>query len=245
VEDDAKDDHRPWPKPSSNWVMRQKWHDLLFMHWPVPASALRALIPRALEPDSFDGQCWVGVVPFRMTGVRFRGVPPIPGTSSFCELNVRTYVTAGGKPGVWFFSLDAANAAAVAAARRWFHLPYFRAQTSIKSSGEKFRYDSNRKHSGAPPANFRGEYAPSSAAFAAKRGTIEHFLTERYCLYAAAGDKIFRGEIHHPPWPLQAAKAEIEINTMAAASGIQLPSVEPLLHFSKLQIVEVWSLKRA
>ena len=118
---------RPWPVPARPWIMRQKWHDLLFMHWPVASSDLRDKIPAALEIDIHEGSAWVGVVPFRMTGVHPRWMPPVPGTSAFAELNVRTYVTENGKPGVWFFSLDAASALAVAAARRWFHLPYFRA----------------------------------------------------------------------------------------------------------------------
>jgi len=224
--------------------MRQKWHDLLFMHWPVPASALRPLIPRALELDSFNGECWVGVVPFRMTGVRFRGLPPIPGTSAFCELNVRTYVTADGKPGVWFFSLDAAIAAAVTAAWRWFHLPYFRARMSLRESRGIVQYESRRTQRRASSAEFRGKYWPASEPFTAQRGALEHFLVERYCLYAEARGKIYRGEIDHAPWPLQTAEAEMEANSMAQASHIELPPTAPLLHFSKVQDVRVWPLAR-
>jgi uncharacterized protein YqjF (DUF2071 family) len=139
-------DHRPWPLPSSPWVMRQKWHDLLFMHWRIPPQTLRPLVPAALELDHFEGSAWLGVVPFRMTGVRLRGTPAIPGLSAFPELNVRTYVSAGGKPGVWFFSLDAASAIAVAAARAWFHLPYFRARMSLEAHGDEIRYQSHRTH---------------------------------------------------------------------------------------------------
>jgi uncharacterized protein YqjF (DUF2071 family) len=88
--------------------MAMEWHDLLFMHWPLPPATLRPLIPPALKLDTFDGWAWIGIVPFEMRGVRPRLAPSLPGLSRFCELNVRTYVTAGGKPGVWFFSLDAA-----------------------------------------------------------------------------------------------------------------------------------------
>ncbi|MFZ0037842.1 MAG: DUF2071 domain-containing protein [Candidatus Acidiferrales bacterium] len=238
------DAHRPWPAPASPWVMRQKWHDLLFMHWPVAAQDLRPLIPRALELETFDGTAWVGVVPFHMSGIRFRGLPPVPGLSAFPELNVRTYVRSGGKPGVWFFGLEAASAVAVSAARRWFHLPYFRARMSVEKAGDAIQYESHRTHRGAPEADFRATYRPTGKDSRAQQGTLEYFLTERYCLYAAAGDRIFRGEIDHPPWPLQPATAEVEINTMAASHGITLPNAKPLLHFARYQDVKIWSLAR-
>src|SRR4051794_18976444 len=118
---------RPWPVPQSPWVMAMQWLDLLFMHWPVPAKALRSYIPRNLEIDTYDGTAWIGVVPFRMAGVRPRMTPALPWLSAFPELNVRTYVTIGGKPGVWFFSLDAGNPVAVEGARSLFHLNYYNA----------------------------------------------------------------------------------------------------------------------
>jgi uncharacterized protein len=234
--------HRPWPVPASPWIMRQKWHDLLFMHWPIAQRDLRPLIPQALELETFDGAAWVGVVPFHMSGIRFRGTPPIPGLSAFPELNVRTYVQLGGKPGVWFFGLEAASAIAVSAARRWFHLPYFRARMSVENSGAAILYKSERIHGGAPEAKFRATYRPTGEVFRAQRDTLEYFLTERYCLYAAAGDRILRGEIDHRPWPLQPAEAEIETNTMAASHGIALPGTKPLLHFSRFQDAKIWSL---
>src|ERR1700758_2464987 len=122
--------HRPWSLPSGSWIMMQTWHDLLFAHWPIRQEQLRPLVPPQLPLDTFDGQCWVGVVPFWMSGVRARGVPPLPGLARFPELNVRTYVAYKDKPGVYFFSLDAANFPAVWAARTFFHLPYFYARMS-------------------------------------------------------------------------------------------------------------------
>ena len=225
--------------------MRQKWHDLLFMHWRIPPQSLRPLIPLSLELDNFEGSAWLGIVPFRMTGVRLRGTPNIPGLSAFPELNVRTYVNVGGKPGVWFFSLDAANAIAVAAARAWFHLPYFRARMSLEARGDQIHYQSHRTHSNAPAADLRVEYEPTGRIFQAQPGTLEHFLTERYCLYAAAGEKIYRGEIHHPPWPLQPARADIVLNTMTASHGLELPPAPPLLHFARFQDVWIWPPARA
>lgn len=223
--------------------MRQTWHDLLFMHWPVAIEQLRALIPAQLEIESCEGSGWVGVVPFRMSGIRAHWLPPIPGTSAFPELNVRTYVRSGDKPGVWFFSLDAANALAVAGARRFYHLPYFRARMHAKSgpNGE-IQYDSHRIHSGAASADFRACYRPLGDPSRAKQGSVEYFLVERYCLYTATRGRIFCGEIDHAPWALQLAEAEIEVNTMAAASGITLPASNPLLHFVRRQEVRVWAL---
>jgi hypothetical protein len=224
--------------------MKQVWHDLLFMHWPVAIEQLRPLIPAELEIESCEGSAWVGVVPFHMSGIRARWMPPIPGTSAFPELNVRTYVRARGKPGVWFFSLDAANSLAVAGARRFYHLPYFRARMHARSGPRsEIRYDSHRTHGGAPSADFRGRYrALDDTVFQARRGSLEYFFVERYRLYAATGRHIFCGEIDHAPWPLQRAEAEIEVNTMAAASGITLPASKPLLHFARRQEVRVWAL---
>ena len=224
--------------------MKQVWHDLLFMHWPIAADQLRPLIPPELEIESYDGSAWIGVVPFHMSGIRARWLPPIPSTSAFPELNVRTYVRAGGKPGVWFFSLDAANSLAVAAARHFFHLPYFRAWMHAEGGlrGE-IEYNSHRTHSGAPSADFRGSYrASNDNVFQAKLGSLEYFFVERYCLYAATRSRIFCGEIDHAPWRLQCAEAEIEVDTMAAASGITLQASKPLLHFVRQQEVKVWPL---
>jgi uncharacterized protein YqjF (DUF2071 family) len=237
--------HRPWPLPTGGWVMAQIWHDLLFAHWPVPQAILRPRIPAQLAIDTFDGQGWLGVVPFRMSGVRLRGTSAVPWLSAFPELNVRTYVVADGKPGVWFFSLDAGNAIAVAIARAWFHLPYFRARMSCEEAHGWIAYSSERTHRGAASGAWHGHYGPVGEAFSAQPGSLDHFLTERYCLYTAGREGgILRGEIHHAPWPLQAAKAELRKNTMAEAAGFPLPAEPPILHFSKRQDVVVWQPQR-
>jgi uncharacterized protein YqjF (DUF2071 family) len=237
--------HRPWPLPPGPCVMAQSWHDLLFAHWPVDASVLRPLIPPQLQIDTFEGQSWLAVVPFRMTGVRLRGTPPLPWLSAFPEMNVRTYVTHGKKSGVWFFSLDAGNSLAVAIARAWFHLPYFRARMRCVEMDGWIRYQSNRTHRGAPAGLLEGLYRPIGEVFAPQSGTLEHFLTERYCLYTAdARGRIVRGEIHHSPWPLQPAEAEFTNNSMAEAAGVELPARKPLLHFSRRQDVVVWRPER-
>jgi uncharacterized protein len=225
--------------------MAQSWHDLLFAHWAVDAAMVRPHIPAQLEIDTFEGKAWLGIVPFRMTGVRLRWTPPLPWLSAFPELNVRTYVKAGDKPGVWFFSLDAANAVAVAAARFSFHLPYFRARMHCRERDGWIQYQSERSHRGAPRAAFEGRYRAAGEFFEAQPGTLAHFLTERYCLYSAASEgRIYRGEIHHPPWLLQAAEAQFSRNSMAEAAGLILPAEPPLLHFAKRQDMVAWAPDR-
>ncbi len=235
--------HRPWPMPDSPWVMTQTWHDLLFAHWPVDADALRQKIPAGFELDEFEGQAWLAIVPFRMTNVAPRGVPAVPWLSSFPELNVRTYVRVGGNPGVFFFSLDAANTVAVGLARTFAHLPYYSAAMHVEERHGWFHYESRRTAS-APAAEFVARYRPVGAARAPIKGTLEYFLTERYCLFTVdAGFHALRLDIHHPPWLLQHAEASIEVNTMADASGIRLPGGAPLLHFAKRQDMVAWMPK--
>jgi uncharacterized protein len=232
--------HRPWDLPQGLWVMAQNWQDLLFAHWPVPIEAMRALVPSGLELDTFEGQAWIGIVPFRMSEVRLRGTPAVPGLSAFPELNVRTYVKAGGKPGVWFFSLDAANRVAVEIARAWFHLPYFRARMALQARGQEVVYFSRRTDVRGRSERFEASYACEGATFRAQPGTLDYFLTERYCLYAQQRNRTtWRGEIHHAPWQLQRASAKIHVNTMTENLSVSLAG-EPLLHFSKLQQVIVW-----
>ena len=233
--------HRPWAIPSGSWVMALQWRDLLFAHWPVPQSTLRPHIPSGLELDTFKGQAWLAVVPFLMHGVRLRYAPAVPGTSEFPELNLRTYVKRDSKPGVWFFSLDAANSLAVTVARAWFQLPYFRARMRCEEQSGWMEYESERIHRGAPAAGFRGRYRGLGKTFQAKSGSLEHFLIERYCLYSATTKgHLLRGEIHHPPWELQLAEAQIEDNTIADQLISPLPA-KPLLHFSRQQDVAAWA----
>lgn len=234
--------HRPWPIPEQPWIMAMRWHDLLFMHWPVKKEAIRPYIPPTLPIDTFDGTAWIGVVPFRMTGVRPRLVPELPLLSRFPELNVRTYVTIEGKPGVWFFSLDAANPIAVEAARDVFHLNYYNARMTCEPVGESVHYVSDRTHRTAPPAKLRGQYRPTGPVYESTPGTLESWLTDRYCLYAAnSRGTVWRCEINHAPWPLQPAEAEIRENTMTQQIQLMLPDTKPFLHFSRfLEMVAWW-----
>jgi uncharacterized protein YqjF (DUF2071 family) len=233
--------HRPWPVPNRPWIGVQIWHDLLFAHWPVSAQVLRPLVPSQLPLDTYDGQCWVGIVPFHMSGVRARGMPPVPGLSAFPELNVRTYVTLENKPGVYFFSLDAGNLPAVWGARAFFHLPYFYARMRLAVREDEVNYYSNRL---LTPAELKANYRPVSPVQLRSPGTLDHWLTERYCLYTVWRKHVYRCDIHHLQWPLQDGEAEIERNTMARAAGIALPASEALLHFSQRQEVLIWPLQR-
>ena len=232
--------HRPWPMPTTPWVMTQTWHDLLFAHWPVDRRQLRSLLPRQLELDLFDGAGWIGIVPFHMTNVAPRGVPLPPWISAFPELNVRTYVRVGDRPGVYFFSLDAGGWFAVRMARSFLNLPYHFASMRVTHRDGAIEYGS-RRHESDGTAEFGATYRPTGPAFTASPGSLEYFLTERYCLYHLnRRGTPYRLEIHHPPWALQPGEAQFGRNTMAEASGIVLPTGAPLLHFSKRQDAVAW-----
>lgn len=240
--------HRPWPLPRGPWVMAQQWLDLLFAHWPIPVETMRALVPPQLPLDTWDGLAWVGVVPFRMQGVRPRLTPAFPWLSAFPELNVRTYVKVRDrgveKTGVYFFSLEAANPVAVAVARSTFKLPYFNARMSLVEKAGTIHYHSRRTHRNAPAAEFVGSYHPTGGVYQSQSGAFDAWLTERYALYTVSGHgQVYIGEIHHLPWPLQPATAEIAVNTMAAASRLMLPATQPILHFARHLDVVVWPLR--
>lgn len=231
-------------RPGGFPVMYQNWGKLLFMHWRIEEKLLRRLIPHALQIDSFDGSAWIGVIPFTMWGIRASFLPPIPGTSAFHELNVRTYVSLNGEPGVWFFSLDAANRLAVWAARTFYSLPYFNAQMALKQDGSTIQYSSTRDDERGAAAHLRtswtiGERLPQSAP-----RSLEFFLTERYCLYTKRKDNILRARIQHEPWQLRAAKLNSLESTMIECHGLPGPEGDPVLHYSEEQKVSIWLPQR-
>lgn len=233
--------HRPWPLPAAPWVMTQSWHDVLFAHWPVAPEVLRARLPPGLALDLFAGEAWVGVVPFHMTNVAPRFAPAVPGLSAFPEVNVRTYVTAGGRPGVYFFSLDAESRVAVGLARAMLRLPYYVASMDVTHDGDWVDYWSERHaDEGAPPAEFEARYRPTGPAVAPRAGTLEHFLVERYCLFQVDERRAYRLDIHHPPWPLQPAEAVVTTNTLVDAAGVTLPPRPPVLHYARRQDMVAW-----
>ena len=242
--------HRKWPLPDTPWSMTQRWNDLLFAHWPVPAAEIAYLLPEGLEIDTFDGSAWVGVVPFWMDAIRLRGMPAIPGVNRFPELNLRTYVRERNtnSEGVYFFSLDAGNLIAVAFARTFFHLPYYWSNMRIFHRGDgSLFYRSERRFGN--PARFHAAYRSLRRLRVigqSRPGTIEYFLTERYCLYTAdRRGRLLKGNIHHLPWPLESAEAEIEINELPQAHGIRLPDIPPLVHYARQLSVYVWALEPA
>ncbi|MEX2416289.1 MAG: DUF2071 domain-containing protein [Paenibacillaceae bacterium] len=240
----VKNQHRPWPLPDRPWSMTQTWNELLFAHWPVSPELLKSFLPEKLELDTYNNQAWIGIVPFSMDNIRLRGLPKIPYTSAFHELNVRTYVKFGNKGGVYLFSLDAAHRLAVEVARTFFHLPYRYASIDMEeSAGQNIHYHNKRQDRRANSAQFLADYRPVSSPYYAEDGTLEHWLTERYCLYTTnRSGTICRGDIHHEPWILQDAEAEITINTMITAAGLTQPAGEPLLHYSKRLEVLIWGL---
>ena len=222
--------HRPWPLPKRKWKWRQSWLDLAFIHYRADARKLRPLLPAGLQLQEFDGSAWVGLVPFRMAGVMRRPFPDIPHFSSFPELNLRTYVEFEGKPGVWFFSLDADSWPIVFGGRRIYNLPYFSARMRQHFGEGWYSYSSVRRSGGA---HFKARYRPVGDVFTAATGTFEHWATERYCLYSFSDRRgLERVEVHHAPWPLQRAEVVIEQSSILAAAGLVPLADEPVIHFS-------------
>lgn len=231
--------HRPWPLPSGRWVMGQTWESLVFLHWRVPVSEVRPHIPAGLEIEEFDGSAWLGIVPFRITGLHARGMAPLPRLSAFNELNVRTYVRgADGKPGVWFFSLDATSRLAVRAARRTYRLPYFHARIALAGDGSRIEVDCSRL--AQPGRVFSGAFRATGAQAVSPADSLEFFLVERYCLYAEGGGALWRAEIHHAPWVVAEGEAEIDENAIAP---VPLTGT-PLCHVAGRQDVVVWPLRQ-
>ncbi|HZI18914.1 MAG TPA: DUF2071 domain-containing protein [Pyrinomonadaceae bacterium] len=231
-------------RPRGLPLLRQWWGKLLFMHWPVPGRLLRPMLPPQLTLDTYEGTAWLGVVPFTMWGFRPYLGPPVPGLNSFHELNVRTYVHYDGVPGVWFFSLDINSLLAVWGARRLYFLPYYRARLSLAQQGQVVRFTSERAAAAAPPAAFAAEWSVGDPLPPAEPGSLEFFLTERYCLYSAARGQLFRCRIAHDSWPLRRAELSDFDSTMVEALGLPTPAGDPVLHYAEAIKVDVWPLRR-
>lgn len=229
----------PTRRPDGRPAGYQKWRDLSFLHWRVPREVLRPKVAAALELDDFEGEYFVGLVPFTMRGVRPWWAPPFPPMSNFHETNLRTYVHyQGDKPGVWFFSLDAANAIACWIARTFWNLPYRHAKMTL-AKGTDYRYESRRAD-----AMCKVVATPTSDPTPATPGTLEHFLAERYYLYAQGKRGLRRGQVHHTPYPLQTARVEVCQQTITAAAGLGLMDDQPPLgHFATGVDVEVFALE--
>ncbi len=239
--------HKPRPLPAGRWAMTQRWNDLLYAHWPIPGKSIDALLPEWLEADTFQGSAWLGAVPFWLDRIKIRGLPPIPGLRRFSDLNLRTYVRDRftGTAGFYCFSLDSSSLIAVAAARLAYHLPYYLAEMYLEPRSEReFAFYSRRRFSRRPvifKARYRG-LGPSLKTAEARAGTFEHFMAERNCVFNTnrAGQPV-RADLHQVPWPLEEAEAEIERNDLAAAVGIELPKMQPVLHYSRRLALYIWS----
>ncbi|MCP8969881.1 YqjF family protein [Ectobacillus ponti] len=214
-----------------SWIMKQVWSDLLFMHIPVDEADVIHRIPPGLELDTYDGQAWIGIVPFEMKGIHPRGLPAVPYVSQLFELNVRTYVKHGSKSGVYFFSLDCDKPLSVWIARTFFHLPYYNADIKVARDEGQTRFEAKRTHKGFPAGEFAASYKPASAPFRTQPGSLEHWLTERYCLYTDKGNQLYRGDISHDPWELQLAVCDLEYETLSAPFSRSSPDV--LLHYAR------------
>jgi hypothetical protein len=237
----------PTRRPEETPVMYQSWRHLTFLHWTLPAEAVAPLLPPGLTLDTWEGQAYVGLVPFTMRNVRPRGLPAVGFLSHFHETNVRTYVHFEGRnPGVWFFSLEAANLIAVLLARASFKLPYFFARMTLTPEGEGFAYHSERRWPQPTPATCTVRCTPHGPASASTPGTLQHFLVERYFLYSRSGGALHRGQVHHPPYPVRAATAHLVDESLLAAAGLPRPAEPPAsVLFSEGVDVDVFSLRRA
>ena len=208
--------------------MRQRWRDLLFLHWEVPLDVILPTLPPGLEPDTFGGRAFLGIVPFRMEGVRPAFLPALPGISDFPELNLRTYVRdRAGVPGVWFYSLDAGGRLAVAIARTFFHLPYHAARMEMRRGNhpDMISFVSRRRASGEES---RFDWSRGEALPAPEAGSLEHVLVERYRLYAAAGGgRLFRGAVAHAPYALRQVEVTRCVESLFSAAGFAAPGRAP------------------
>jgi uncharacterized protein len=230
--------HRPYPLAEGPWIMWQEWDNLLFAHWKVSVETLRPYIPPPLALDTFGDSAWIGITPFNCM-IAPRGGQLTPLRWQFYEINLRTYVTLDGHPGIWFFSLDASDKLSIEAARRFYKLPYHFAQIACSEHNGAFAFNSRRQSPDS--AGFNVKYAPKGEIFTAQKGSLEYFLVERYCLYAIDDEgQICKAEIHHSPWGLQWAYADISLNTFGHGIGPQAPPAHLL--FSAHQEVAVWPL---
>jgi len=255
-------EHRPWLPPDAQWLLSQSWNDLLFAHFAIDRRILRGLVPEALTLDLYDGVAWLTIAPFCVSHLRPSGVPSLPGLSFFPQLILRTYVTFEDKPGLFYFSVDAANLSAVWLARVFFRMQYWHSAmhvsgATIQAQRDKAPHDkaphdkeraihfrSSRLHGPAAnqgPASFEVVYAPEGEPERARRRTLDEFLTERYCIYSWNRRKYYRTEIHHQPWPLQPAAVEIRANTIADPIGVALPATPDVCHFSRSLKMLAWA----
>jgi len=226
--------------------MTQTWEHLLFVHWAVSPSLLRGLIPNELEVDTFNGMAWLGIIPFLMSGVRLRRMPIVPFTSTFPEINVRTYVKAKQKAGVYFLSLDASNPLITAIAKQWYRLPYSHANMRFSRQGQTIDFESRRIDKNSPSVQFSGKYEASGQLIAAAAGTIENWLTERYTLFCqcSRSNRLYYADVYHEPWVLQKASVHMRENTMTNSLSIPLAINPDYAFYARGVQSYIWPITR-
>ncbi len=227
--------HRPWPLPQGRWLVGQTWEDSLFAHWPVAPAVVQALLPPSLQVDEHDGSAWLGVHAFRVECVRLHGTLPVPWISSFEQLSVRTYVRAGRRPGLWFFSLDTPSALAAETAKLVYRLPWSTCRLELRRRSGRLEVAAARAEGRA----FTARASPRGVPESAEPGSLEQFLFERFCIYGP-GERLQRVELHQRPWRVQTALGGVELNTMGPP-GIELPESPPVLHAAAPQDVLAWA----
>jgi uncharacterized protein YqjF (DUF2071 family) len=220
--------------------LEMTWRDGLFVHWPVDPDVVADTLPERLSVATYNGDAYLGVVPFLMSDIRPRGSPI---GRSFPELNLRTYVDGPNGRGVYFYNLDASDPVGVAVARRVFALPYYRARMRVDRDGDRISFASDRTHRGVPSAGFDATYEPVGEAFTPEPGSCEAFLLENYRFYAA-GRGLYRGEIAHEPWTLRPATVDIRTNTLFEANGFDRPERDRLVHYAEPIDVSADRLRR-
>jgi len=235
-------EHRNYPLPEGKWIAMQDWEHLLFMHWRVYSAFIEPHLPKGLELDTFDGEPWISIIPFRVGKMRIRKMPPLPFMYPFVEVNVRTYVKRDGIPGVYFFSMDASKLLAVLGAR-FATLPYFHAKMKLKKKGKKFNFKSIRKDK--EKETLKLSYQPSGKLFIPEEGTIDHWLMNRFALWSYKYDTLFRGDIHHKQWKVQHADLDIDKETITSFMPNNASISKPLAHYAKSKRVLIWPLKKA
>lgn len=235
----------PQPRPQGRPVGFQRWLRLLFMHWRVDPDVVQAMLPDGLEVDTFEGETFVGVVPFTMCDVSPWWAPSVPGISNFLELNVRVYVKRDGVHGVWFSSLEAASSLAVLVARLVWSLPYHRATMRMDADGDRVRYASQRRWPGPPRADFECDYRVGRPRGTAELGSLEHFLLERYALFARRRDgSLALGRVHHEPYPFHDAEVLSLHQSMTSVNGFPgCDGLPDLVHWSPGVDVDIYALE--